>query len=372
MTISVRSARVLLGGLTALSTPALFSGLVAQGTLDDYRRSAAVTQRLAGLTVDVAQMPTWIGPTRFWYRKSVKGGNEFVVVDASTGAKKAAFDHAKVATALSTATGETFSATTLPFTEFSYVDRDDSAIELDATGSRWQCGLAQYQCTRTGPARATGVPGGRGGPGPGGVTGEPPTPSTACLPPQATDATAGRGGRGGAGRGGGGRGAAPGGAGAAAATTGCVSPDGQSVAFVQNYNVAIRPVRASGRSEAGVGGSGGTPAFTMLTYDGSEGDAYQQMSIRWAPDSKKLVAYRRRPGYTRLVHYVLSSPTDQLQPKDTSIFYRKPGDLLDFVQPVVVDVAARKGTVVENATFPNAYQISQAVWRKDSHAFTFE
>jgi len=372
MTISVRSARVLLVSLTALSTPALFSGLVAQGTLDDYRRSAAVTQRLAGLTVDVAQMPTWIGPTRFWYRKSVKGGNEFVVVDASTGAKKAAFDHAKVATALSTATGETFSATTLPFTEFSYVDRDDSAIELDATGSRWQCGLAQYQCTRTGPARATGVPGGRGGPGPGGVTGEPPTPSTACLPPQATDATAGRGGRGGAGRGGGGRGAAPGGAGAAAATTGCVSPDGQSVAFVQNYNVAIRPVRASGRSEAGVGGSGGTPAFTMLTYDGSEGDAYQQMSIRWAPDSKKLVAYRRRPGYTRLVHYVLSSPTDQLQPKDTSIFYRKPGDLLDFVQPVVVDVAARKGTVVENATFPNAYQISQAVWRKDSHAFTFE
>src|SRR4029078_9262720 len=126
MTISVRSARVLLGGLTALSTPALFSGLVAQGTLDDYRRSAAVTQRLAGLTVDVAQMPTWIGATRFWYRKSVKGGNEFVVVDASTGAKKAAFDHAKVATALSTATGETFSATPLPIPQFSYRARDAS------------------------------------------------------------------------------------------------------------------------------------------------------------------------------------------------------------------------------------------------------
>ena len=352
MTMSVRSARVLLvvGGLTS-AVPASAPG---QGTLDDYRRSAAVTQRLAGLTVDVAQMPTWIGPTRFWYRKSVKGGNEFVVVDASTGAKKAAFDHARVAAALSTATGESYTAATLPFTEFSYVDRDDSAIELDATGSRWQCGLAQYQCARTGPARATGVPGGRGGAGPGGVTGEPPTPSTACLPPQANDGAAGRGGRGGAGRGGGGRGAAPGG-GPTATTTGCVSPDGQSVAFVQNYNVAVRAVRASGRSEAGIGGSGGTPAFTMLTYDGSEGDAYQQMSIRWAPDSKKLVAYRRRPGYTRLVHYVLSSPADQLQPRDTSIFYRKPGDLLDFVQPVVVDVAARKGTIVENSVFPNAY-----------------
>lgn len=52
----------------------------AQGTLDDYRRAATVSQRLAGLTVNVAQVPTWIGSDRFWYRKSVKGGNEFVMV----------------------------------------------------------------------------------------------------------------------------------------------------------------------------------------------------------------------------------------------------------------------------------------------------
>jgi len=100
MTISVRYIAV--SGLALIG--ALPLGVRAQGTLDDYRRSAAVTQKLAGLTVDVAQMPTWIGPTRFWYRKSVKGGNEFVVVDANTGTKKAAFDHAKVAPALSAAT----------------------------------------------------------------------------------------------------------------------------------------------------------------------------------------------------------------------------------------------------------------------------
>src|SRR6185312_15136657 len=98
----------------------------------------------------------------------------------------------------------------------------------------------------------------------------------------------------------------------------------------------------------------------------SEGDAYQLMSIRWSPDSKKLVAYRRRPGYNRLVHYVLSSPPDQLQPKDTSIFYRKPGDALDVIQPVLIDVDSRAETLVDDALFPNAYQISQAAWRKDS------
>jgi dipeptidyl aminopeptidase/acylaminoacyl peptidase len=125
------------------------------------------------------------------------------------------------------------------------------------------------------------------------------------------------------------------------------------------------------------GGAGGAPertppAFSMLSFDGSEGDAYQLMSIRWSPDSKKLVAYRRRPGYNRLVHYVLSSPADQLQPKDTSIFYRKPGDLLDGIQPVLFDVATRAEAVVSTALYPTPYQISQAVWRKDSHAFTFE
>jgi dipeptidyl aminopeptidase/acylaminoacyl peptidase len=144
------------------------------------------------------------------------------------------------------------------------------------------------------------------------------------------------------------------------------------VAFVQNYNVAVRPTAGGGRSQPGVGGSGGEAAYTMVTYDGSEGDAYQLMSIRWSPDSKHIVAYRRRPGYNRLVHYVLSSPADQLQPKDTSIFYRKPGDALDFVQPELIDVAARHAVTVDDALFPNAYQISQAVWRHDGRAFTFE
>jgi dipeptidyl aminopeptidase/acylaminoacyl peptidase len=337
----------------------------AQGTLDDYRRAATVNQRLAGLTVNVAQTPTWTGPSRFWYRKSVKGGNEFVVVDAATGEKRAAFDHSRLASALSAASGGTFTAVTLPFTEFTYVERDDAAIEVDVRDTRWRCTLSDYQCARVGPARSAGgaFGAGRGGGGQPGVRAEVPTPSTACLPP--TDSAGERAGRGAAGRGGGG-----GGAGRGGVQVGCVSPDGRSVAFIQNYNVAVRPVARSVSRPVVV--DAGTPEYTMLSFDGSEGDAYQLMSIRWSPDSKKLVAYRRRPGYTRLVHYVLSSPADQLQPKDTSIFYRKPGDVLDFVQPAVIDVDARKRVLVDNALFPNAYQISQAVWRKDSHAFTFE
>ena len=319
----MRSSRYVAGAVlwsSVILLPAVTSG---QGTRADFQRSATVNERLAGLTVNVPQSPTWIGPTSFWYRKSVKGGFEFVLVDAATGAKRAPFDHARLAAALSSAAGASYTAATLPFSEFSYAGAGNGAIELDAGDSRWRCTLEEYRCTRAGRAR---TPQGRFG-------GRPRSADT---------------------------------------VESVLSPDGRTVAFIQNYNVAVRPVDGGGRSLAGIGGSGATPDFTLLTYDGSEGDAYQLMSIRWSPDSKRLVAYRRRPGYTRLVHYVLSSPTDQLQPRDTSIFYRKPGDVLDFVQPVLLDVAARKEMVVDNALFPNAYQISQPVWRTDGRAFTFE
>ena len=343
----------------------------AQGALADYRRAATVNQRLTGLTVDVAQTPTWIGPTRLVYRKSVKGGNQFVLVDAPTGEKRAPFDHARLATALTSAATPRapYTATTLPFTDFAFVD-SDSAIEVDANGSRWRCTLTDHRCTRVGVATApdAGVGGGgaRGGGAPNGGANAPRNPSAACVPPDGAP-----GGRA-AGRG------AGGGGGLTTAGGSCISPDGRTEAFIQNYNVATRPARDAATAGAGRGGrSGGNPAtsaaaHTLLSFDGSEGDAYQLMSIRWAPDSKKLVAYRRKPGFNRLVHYVLTSPTDQLQPKDTSIFYRKPGDLLDVVQPVLFDVDTRTPRVVDNALFSSAYQISQAVWRNDSHAFTFE
>ena len=375
----------------ALVSLSVFTPLAAaaQGTLADYRRAAAVNQRLAGLTVDVAQPPTWIGPARFWYRKSVKGGNQFVLVDATTAEKRSPFDHGRLAAALTSAAApaKAYTATTLPFTEFTLVGPErergaadtaaegrrvsnaESSVQVDANGSRWRCSLADYTCTRIGPGAPDGPPGfgGRGGvaAGRGAGAGDQPTPSTACVPPGGLQ---GRRGLGPA------QAVRSAGAGPDQDVRSCISPDGRTEAFIQNYNVAIRPAREAGVMAGGAGRAAPdtAPRYTMLSVDGSEGDAYQLMSVRWSPDSKKLVAYRRRPGYNRVVHYVLSSPADQLQPKDTSIFYRKPGDVLDIVRPALFDVEARTQVVVGNALFANAYQISQAVWRKDSHAFTFE
>jgi dipeptidyl aminopeptidase/acylaminoacyl peptidase len=137
-----------------------------------------------------------------------------------------------------------------------------------------------------------------------------------------------------------------------------VSPDGKWEALIDNFNVAIRPA--------------GSHELTHLSTDGSEGNAYTLSSLVWSPDSKKLAAYRLKPGYHREVHYVESSPEDQIQPKFFSRPYEKPGDVLDLNQPVLFDVAGKKQTSIDNGLFPNPFELSELVWRKDSRAFTFE
>ena len=70
------------------------AALGAQGT-------AADDAHAEGLVVDAADAPTWLGAGngRFVYRRSVRGGSAFVLVDAATQERRAAFDHDRLAAA---------------------------------------------------------------------------------------------------------------------------------------------------------------------------------------------------------------------------------------------------------------------------------
>jgi dipeptidyl aminopeptidase/acylaminoacyl peptidase len=313
----------------------------AQGTVADYERASKLREKFQGLAINVPERATAIEKTsRFWYRKSVKGGNEFVVVDAETLAKKPAFDHEKLATSLSEATGEKYTAVTLPFPFFTFVD-SEQAIEFVTGGSRWKCGLSDYGCKKTGPAQQ-GPPFRRPPSSPEEYPeefGNDVFDGMVNLSPQAQQ----------------GRGPQQG---PDQSQNVKASPDGKWEALIRNYNVYLRP---KGKTDA-----------TPLSWDGSEGHYYTLASTTWSPDSKKLAAYRVRPGYQRLVHYVESSPTDQLQPKHSTREYAKPGDALDIAQAVLFDIEAKKQVVIENSLFPNPYALSNPVWWKDSRGFTFE
>lgn len=333
----------------------------AQGTLEDYRRAAAVNQKFAGLTTGLAGGEAWIGQSnQAVYRVTVAGGARFVRVEADAWTKQPAFDHAAVAKSLSAAAGQTYTEITLPFPSITVVE-NGAAFEGDAAGSRYRCTIASSECTRVPVAANAGGQGGRGGGGGGGR-------GQAGGAPRCAGQTAPQPGQ---------------------PATEIFSPNCQTVAFIQNYNVAIRPAptpAAGGGGRGGRGGGGGAPnaapSFTMLSTDGSEGEAYLANSIEWSPDSKKLVAYRQKTGYNRVPYYIQSSPSDQVQPKLVAYgqapgnfgggVYRKPGDILESNQPSIFDIDTKRQTVIDRALFANPYAISRAVWKKDNSAYTFQ
>ena len=118
----------------------------AQGTLEDYRRAATISQRFENLTTGLTQGVAWIGRTnQAVYRVSVTGGNRFVKVDAEQWGKQPAFDHVRLAESLSRESGRAYSGTRLPFQNFTFNDAL-SAIEMTIEGARWTCMLADYSC----------------------------------------------------------------------------------------------------------------------------------------------------------------------------------------------------------------------------------
>jgi len=305
------------------------------GVRADYDRAASLRDRVNGTAVDVIADNAWIeGTTQFWYRKSVTGGSSFVLVDAAVGTKAPAFDHARLAAALSTATGNTYTDVTLPFTTITWVDHQQT-IEFTvgggpaggggpaaAAGNRWRCTLSAYECTRVEGAAGTGGAGGGRAGGQGRVGG-----------------------------------AGPGGPGAAESPT-RRAPDESAEAIIRNFNVWVRTLPSG--------------EFAPLSTDGSEGNGYTLASLRWSPDSKKIAIFKRRPGYNRQVHYIQSSPADQVQPKHSSIFYRKPGDEVDYDVPVIFNIQTKVAHVGDAALFPNPFANSRLAWREDSRAVTFE
>ena len=306
------------------------AGVFAQGTRADYERADSFDVRTRGLVLNVAEEPSWIGETsRFWYRKSVVGGNVFRLVDATTLEKGPAFDHDRIASSLSSARDTAYTGNKLPFSSFTFED-EEQAIEFVVSltegrrgsaplpgDSTWKCNLSDYLCENMGPVPE--------------------------RPNRGRDI---------------GYQAGPGQLWRSQSDEPIESPNEEWEAFIQNHNVAVR--RA------------GEEDYTLLSQDGSEGNPYTHASMVWSPDSRMLAVYRVIPGHEREVHYVESSPEDQLQPKYSTLIYAKPGDVLDKEQPVIFDVEAVRQIDVDKDLFPNAYTLSELEWRENSQKLTFE
>ena len=254
-------------------------------TAADYARAEQLMgYNTTPLVLRSGVRPNWLPDERFWYRVTTAEGAEFVLVDPAKGTRAPAFDHARLAAALSTATGRAYTAGNLPFQEIEF-SSDGQSVSVQA-GGRWKCDVKGATCTAEEGATPAA---GRGG----------------------------RGGRGGAG-------------GATAAEV--LSPDRKHAAFIRDSNLWVRDA-ATNQEKALT--TDGIKDFGYAT-DNAGWAASLRPIVLWSPDSKRIATFQqdqRGVGEMYLVETKVGHPTLQAWK------YPLPGDqVVTTIQRVTIDL----------------------------------
>jgi dipeptidyl aminopeptidase/acylaminoacyl peptidase len=295
-------------------------------TAADYDRAARyLGPALANLVIGGSVSPAWLPDDRFYYRNTTAAGEELILVDPARRTRTRAFDHARVAAALSAVAGRRYTADSLPILQAELSARADTAFFAVAAG-RWACDV-----------RGTG-----------------------CVASRDTTTRAGgRGGRGAGGRGGGGGGR--GGAGNAV-----LSPDGKRAAFIRDWNLWVRDV-ATGQER-------------QLTTDGAKDFGYatdnagwvssDRAILLWSPDSRKIATQQqdeRNVGEMYLVETRVGHPVLK------SWKYPLPGDsVVAMLHRVIIDVDAGRVTRLQlppeyhRATLGDNISMNDYNWSPDA------
>ena len=92
----------------------------------------------------------------------------------------------------------------------------------------------------------------------------------------------------------------------------------------------------------------------------------------WAPDSSRFAMWKEKDTEERLVHYIESSPKDQLQPKHFTRPYPKPGDEIDTRAPWIFFTGTEEPLAADASLLADPYECNRLEWRKDSKRLTFE
>jgi len=304
---------IVLSALLLLAPPEA----AAQGRLEDYQRAQQFLPGNLRHLVYVADVsPHWIEKTsRFWYRKTGTAGAEFVLVDAEQNTSAPAFDHARLAMAMSQAAKQVYSSRALPFDDIEFVDGGKS-IRFAIDGVQWTCALATYQCQRE-PAR-------------------PERPNEA------------------------------------------LSPNKRWAALVKDHNLYLRDTSTGTELQLTHDGVAAWDYATPLPslrpmVDQETEDVKQPAAVFWSPDSSKLITYRidsRNSGRFTSLQFV---PPGQLRPRAFTYVYPLPGEVLAKAEPIIFDVQSGKRIDMEAASIELPFQDGPGFdWFPDSKSFRYD
>ncbi len=282
--------------------------------------------------------PHWFdGDTKFWYRNDLHGeAKEFILVDADHGTRQRAFDHDKLAAALSKAAQHDYKGDHLPISNLEF-SQNIKKLKFEAADKSWECDLDSYECkesTGTGGAHTS-------------ITVETYdslamiSPAPAYLLSPATDeeeteqnddnedeprSQRQR-----------------------------KSPDGKWIAFVRDGNVYVRPQDGAERP---------------LSKDGTTNHAYGL--IEWSPESDSIVAWRIEPGDQKEVFNIESSPSAG----GRAVLHRRPyaqaGDKFAHYELNLFDVATGTQKKPEVEPYEHEWERPRLHWLRDNRHFAYE
>ncbi|MDR2414385.1 MAG: DPP IV N-terminal domain-containing protein [Odoribacteraceae bacterium] len=296
----------------------IIAALLLQGNLqardlkERYANADAFRQKYTDGYYRGNVAPAWIENTScFWYSTRTPRGTEFFLVDAKKRDKQPAFDQEALAKVLGKGKKEAIDPYKLPFSSISFSD-GIKKIKFTIRDSTFTYDVARQRVTAR-EGRAERWPR-RGNEHWGRVEDE--------------------------------KGYFP-----------VPSPDKKREAFTREGNLYVRDI-ASGKVK-------------QLSFDGSEGE-YYSARVSWSPDSRRIVACKYRPAWTRKLRTVVAAPLDQLQPRLEEIDYVKPGDALPARLPVLFIPDEDKQIPVAFPEPEAQFSLGNIRWHPSSLSFTFD
>jgi dipeptidyl aminopeptidase/acylaminoacyl peptidase len=246
-------------------------------TISDYQRAEKMLSYNTSQLVDRTGIEAnWLSNDRFWYRILTPEGKEFILVDPARGTRAAAFDHQKLAAALSSATGNRYEAFRLPFAGFS-CSPDEKSIHFLAAGKNWKYNIQSN------------------------------TLATDDTPRAHTPMRSNR-------------------------SRSALSPDGKRVAFIRNYNLWVREVATNKETQLT---TDGIKDFGYAT-DNAGWKKSEGAIVAWSPDSKKIATYQQDQRNVSDMYLVT---TNVGKPKLEAWKYPLPGDKeIATIHRVIIEV----------------------------------
>ena len=281
--------------ILALTLP--LSLLGAQGyrqlTPSDYDRAVKMlSPNVVPLVVGGQVTPTWTPDGKFYYRATRPDGNTWLLVDPAKKKSTPLFDHTKLAAAVSSASGGSYTANALPFTAIDLSPKRDT-VAFNSAGKRYACALKSYACKHIGDATGGGMPGMMGRRGP--------------------------------------------------RTLEVTSPDGKKAAFIKDWNLWVRDVATGTLTQLT---TDGVPDFGYAT-DNAGWVHSARAILKWSPDSRKIATQQqddRKLNAFHMVRYQVGAP------KLESWKYPFAGDAeVSKVHRVVIDVESKTVTRLKMA-----------------------